>query len=62
MTAPQPPERAYPLAGPIDIAAFTSVLYALEEVLVSFSYPRPTAADMPELGVALGGFLYGVAR
>lgn len=62
MTTPNPPEQSYPLPGPIDIAMFTKVLYAVAEVLVACGYPRPTPGDMPELGVALGGFMHGVAR
>lgn len=62
MTAAGPPERVYPLPGPIDITRFTRVLYAVAEVLVALGYPRPAPGDMPELGVALGGFMHGVAR
>ena len=62
MTGPSQPERAYPLPGPINIEAFTRVLFALAGVLVDAGYPAPTDDDMPVLAVSLGGFMHGVAR
>jgi hypothetical protein len=61
MSAPTEPERAYPVPGPINIEAFTRVLFALAAVLVDAGYPLPLDGDMPALAVSLGGFMHGIA-
>ena len=66
MSAPQQPDRAYPLPGAIDITAFTRLLHTVAEALVASGYPRPTAAGKRSGGrlddTSSGGRRRGHAR